>query len=304
MSRPEVPTVVFIGQPNGGKSTLFNSIAGPKAATSNFPGTSVKHTHSRVNVHGRVIDVVDLPGSYSLCTSDPAEQVALTHLFSEEPDLIVNVLDASTLSRGLELTLELVELGYPMVVALNMVDVAERKGIEIDAAKIERLLGVPVVPTIAAFGRGVSELLDRAFEVLDRGSSPRPLRFSGDVEDVVAEVERLMPAGFPVISSSRFTAVKLIETAGHACGDFLGEVEPGLRVGIDRARRALEAGRGAPAYEVISAERHHQAMKLAEETSRILHGQRLTWDKRIDAVLMHPVFGYVILAAVFLAFFF
>ncbi|MGZ5469480.1 MAG: FeoB small GTPase domain-containing protein, partial [Candidatus Aminicenantales bacterium] len=99
MSRPEVPTVVFIGQPNGGKSTLFNSIAGPKAATSNFPGTSVKHTHSRVNVHGRVIDVVDLPGSYSLCTSDPAEQVALTHLFSEEPDLIVNVLDASTLSR-------------------------------------------------------------------------------------------------------------------------------------------------------------------------------------------------------------
>ncbi|MGZ5514697.1 MAG: ferrous iron transport protein B [Candidatus Aminicenantales bacterium] len=304
MSRPEVPTVVFIGQPNGGKSTLFNSIAGPKAATSNFPGTSVKHTHSRVNVHGRVIDVVDLPGSYSLCTSDPAEQVALTHLFSEEPDLIVNVLDASTLSRGLELTLELVELGYPMVVALNMVDVAERKGIEIDAAKIERLLGVPVVPTIAAFGRGVSELLDRAFEVLDRGSSPRPLRFSGDVEDVVAEVERLMPAGFPVISSSRFTAVKLIETAGHACGDFLGEVEPGLRAGIDRARRALEAGRGAPAYEVISAERHHQAMKLAEETSRILHGQRLTWDKRIDAVLMHPVFGYVILAAVFLAFFF
>ncbi|MGZ5479741.1 MAG: ferrous iron transport protein B [Candidatus Aminicenantales bacterium] len=304
MSRPEVPTVIFIGQPNSGKSTLFNSIAGPKAATSNFPGTSVKHTHSRVNVHGRVIDVVDLPGSYSLCTSDPAEQVALTHLFSEEPDLIVNVLDASTLSRGLELTLELVELGYPMVVALNMVDVAERKGIEIDAAKIERLLGVPVVPTIAAFGRGVSELLDRAFEVLDRGSSPRPLRFSGDVEDVVAEVERLMPAGFPVISSSRFTAVKLIETAGHACGDFLGEVEPGLRAGIDRARRALEAGRGAPAYEVISAERHHQAMKLAEETSRILHGQRLTWDKRIDAVLMHPVFGYVILAAVFLAFFF
>ncbi|MGZ5487866.1 MAG: nucleoside recognition domain-containing protein, partial [Candidatus Aminicenantales bacterium] len=176
--------------------------------------------------------------------------------------------------------------------------------IEIDAAKIERLLGVPVVPTIAAFGRGVSELLDRAFEVLDRGSSPRPLRFSGDVEDVVAEVERLMPAGFPVISSSRFTAVKLIETAGHACGDFLGEVEPGLRAGIDRARRALEAGRGAPAYEVISAERHHQAMKLAEETSRVLHGRRLTWDKRIDAVLMHPVFGYVILAAVFLAFFF
>ena len=303
MSHPDVPTVIFIGQPNGGKSTLFNSIAGPKAETSNFPGTSIKHTHSRVNIEGRLVDVVDLPGTYSLCTTDPAEQIVLTHLFSEKPDLIVNVVDASTLSRGLELTLELVELGAPMVIALNMVDVAERKGIELDAAKAERLLGVPVVPTIAAHGRGVRELLDRAFEVLDSGQSIRPLRFSEDVEGLVAEVEGLLPPGFPIVSNSRFTAVKLIETAGHACGDFLGEVEPELRATVDRVRKAIEDRRGAPAYEVISAERHHQAMKLAEETSRVLHGRRMTWDKKVDAVLMHPFFGYVILAAVFLAFF-
>jgi len=303
MSRPEVPTVIFIGQPNSGKSTLFNSIAGPKAETSNFPGTSIKHTHSRVNIEGRLLDIVDLPGTYSLCTSDPAEQVVLTHLFSERPDLIVNVVDASTLSRGLELTLELVELGYPTVVALNMVDVAERKGIELDAAKAERLLGLPVVPTIAAHGRGVRELLDRAFDVLDKGQSLKPLRFSDDVETEVAGVERLLPPGFPIVSNARFTAVKLIETAGHACGDFLGEVEPGLRETVNRAKQAIEKDRGAPAYEVLSAERHHQAMKLAEEASRILHGQRMTWDKKVDAILMHPFFGYVILAVVFLAFF-
>lgn len=303
MSRPEVPTVIFIGQPNSGKSTLFNSIAGPKAETSNFPGTSIKHTHSRVNIEGRLLDIVDLPGTYSLCTSDPAEQVVLTHLFSERPDLIVNVVDASTLSRGLELTLELVELGYPTVVALNMVDVAERKGIELDAAKAERLLGLPVVPTIAAHGRGVRELLDRAFDVLDKGQSLKPLRFSDDVETEVAGVERLLPLGFPIVSNARFTAVKLIETAGHACGDFLGEVEPGLRETVNRAKQAIEKDRGAPAYEVISAERHHQAMKLAEEASRILHGRRMTWDKKVDAILMHPFFGYVILAVVFLAFF-
>jgi ferrous iron transport protein B len=304
MSAPRVPTVIFIGQPNSGKSTLFNSIAGPKAETSNFPGTSIKHTHSRVNIEGELLDIVDLPGTYSLCTTDPAEQVVLTHLFSERPDLVVNVVDASTFSRGLELTLELVELGYPMVLALNMMDVAERKGVQIDADKVERLLGIPVTPTIAAHGRGVKELLDRAFGVLAEGQSLRPLRFSGDVEEKVAEVERLLPADFPIVSNPRFTAVKLIETAGHACGDFLGEVEPGLRTTVDRAREAIEARRGAPAYEVISAERHHQAMKLSEETSRVLHGQRMTWDKRVDAVLMHPVFGYVILVAVLLAFFF
>ena len=304
MNSPKVPTVIFIGQPNSGKSTLFNSIAGHKAETSNFPGTSIKHTHSRVNIEGRLLDIVDLPGTYSLCTTDPAEQVVLRHLFSERPDLVVNVVDASTLSRGLELTLELVELGYPMIVALNMMDVAERKGIQVDAPAVEKLLGAPVTPTIAAHGRGVKELLERAFDVLDKGQSLRTLRFAGDVEEKVAEVERLLPPGFPVIANSRFTAVKLIETAGHACGDFLGEVDPGLKATLDRVRRAIEDDRGAPAYEVISAERHHQAMKLFEETSRVLHGKRMTWDKKIDAVLMHPVFGYVILAAVFMAFFF
>jgi len=303
MNQPEVPTVIFIGQPNGGKSTLFNSIAGPKAETSNFPGTSIKHTHSRVNIEGRLLDIVDLPGTYSLCTSDPAEQTVLTHLFAERPDLIVNVVDASTLSRGLELTLELVELGYPMVVALNMMDVAERKGVQIETGRIERFVGAPVVPTIAAHGRGVKELLDRAFEVIDKGQSLGPVRFSNDVEVEVAEVERLLPPGFPIVSNSRFTAVKLIETAGHACGDFLGDVEPGLRETVARAKTAIEKDRGAPAYEVISAERHHLAMKLSEEASRIVHGRRMTWDKKIDAVLMHPFFGYVILAAVFLAFF-
>jgi ferrous iron transport protein B len=303
MSRPEVPTVIFIGQPNSGKSTLFNSIAGPKAETSNFPGTSVKHTHSRVNIEGRLLDIVDLPGAYSLCTTDPAEQAVLSHLFGERPDLVVNVVDASTLSRGLELTIELIELGYPAVVALNMMDVAERKGVRIDAAAIERLLGVPVVATIAAHGRGVKELLDRTFEVLDRGQSPRTIRFSDDVESRVAAVERALPSGFPISSNPRFTAIKLIETAGHACGEFLGEVDRGLKAAVDEARRAIEARRGAPAYEVISAERHHQAMKLAEETSRVLHGRRMTWDKKVDAVIMHPVLGYVILAAVFLAFF-
>ncbi|MCJ7485989.1 MAG: ferrous iron transport protein B [Candidatus Aminicenantes bacterium] len=304
MSTPRVPTVIFIGQPNSGKSTLFNSIAGHKAETSNFPGTSIKHTHSRVNIEGRLLDIVDLPGTYSLCTTDPAEQVVLTHLFAERPDLVVNVVDASTLSRGLELTLELVELGYPMVIAFNMMDVAERKGIQVDAPAVEKLLGAPVTPTIAAHGRGVKELLERTFEVLDRGQSLRALRFSGDVEEKVAEVERLLPPGFPIISNPRFTAIKLIETAGHACGDFLGEVAPDLKETIDRVRKAIEERRGVPAYEAISAERHHQAMKLFEETSRVLHGKRMTWDKKVDAVLMHPVLGYVILAAVFLAFFF
>ena len=100
MAGPDAPTVIFIGQPNCGKSTLFNSIAGLKADTSNFPGTTVKHTHSRVSIEGRLLDIIDLPGTYSLCPSDPAEKTALSHLFSEKPDLIINVVDASVLEIG------------------------------------------------------------------------------------------------------------------------------------------------------------------------------------------------------------
>lgn len=304
MSDPRIPVVVFIGQPNSGKSTLFNSIAGHKAETSNFPGTSIQHTHSRVNIEGRLLDIVDLPGTYSLCPTDRAEQVVLSHLFSERPDLVVNVVDASTLSRSLELSLELIELGYPMVVALNMMDLAERKGIEVDVAELQALLGVPVVPIIAAFGRGVKELLERAFTVLDGGQVLRRIRGSADVESKIAEMERLIPPDFPIVGNRRFTAVKLIETGGLACGDLLGKVDPELASVLAGLRKGLEESRGAPAYEIISAERHHLAMKIFEASSRLLHGKRLTWDTRVDAVLMHPVFGYVILAAVFLAFFF
>ncbi len=303
MKQNKAPVVILIGQPNCGKSTLFNSIAGPKAETSNFPGTSIKHTHSKVNIEGRLLNVVDLPGTYSLCPTDPAEQVVLTHLFAEKPDLVVNVVDASTLSRNLELTLELVELGCPMVIALNMQDVAERKGIKIEAARLEQRLGVPVIPTIATYGRGVKELLDCVFEVLDRGQSPGRLTWAEDVEEKIRELEDRLPPDFPLVSNKRFTSVKLIEIEGLACGEFLGEVNPALMDTILRVRKDLEDRRGVPAYEVISAERHHLAMKFFEESAHIFRGPRMTWDKKVDAVLMHPVLGYLILLAVFLAFF-
>ena len=303
MAVPEVPSVIFVGQPNCGKSTLFNSIAGLKAETSNFPGTTVKHTHSRVAIEGRLLDIVDLPGTYSLCPSDPAERTALRHLFSEKPDLVINVVDASILGRSLEFTLELIELGRPMVVALNMLDMAEKKGIKIDAEKLAARLGVPVVPVIASRGRGVKELLDEAFRVLEEFVMPSPPPWSRDVEARVEEMARLLPEDFPLVAGRRFTAVKMIEADRLFCDRMLGELEPGLKSEVERVRAEIESGRNMPAYEVVAAERHHLALKIAEESSRVVRGKGITWDKRIDAVIMHPFYGYVILVAVFMAFF-
>lgn len=303
MKTDSLPVVIFIGQPNSGKSTLFNAIAGHLAETSNFPGTTTTHTHSRVSVEGRELTIIDLPGTYSLTPQEPHERVPFAHVFLERPDLMINVMDASTLSRSLEFTLELIELGYPVIVALNMVDLAEKKGIKIDIPKLESLLGVPVIPTIAAHGRGVKELLHAALRVLDERPAVEAPRWSRDVEDKIEEMEKLLPADFPVVANRRFTAIKMIESGDLCCDIVWTDMEPGLKILVDRIRAELENKRRVPAYEIIAAERHHLASKISEESSRVLRGRQIDWDKKVDDVIMHPFFGYVILAAVFLAFF-
>jgi len=298
------PDIIFIGQPNSGKSTLFNAIAGLKAQTSNFPGTTVAHTHSKVNVEGQVLNIIDLPGTYSLNPSDPAERVPLAHLFLEKPDLVVNVLDASTLGRSLELTLELIELEYPMVVALNMVDLAEKKGIKIDSKKLENLLGVPVVPTVATHGRGIKELLDAALNILEKGWSGFQIEWSRDVEEKVEELQIQLPDDFPVVANKRFTAVKMIESSKLLFDDMLKDINPPLKKSLDKVRKELELMHNAPAYEVIAAERHHLALKIFEDSSRVERGKKISPLERIDDIIMHPLLGYVILILVFLGFFF
>ncbi len=304
MARPDGPVIVFIGQPNSGKSTLFNAIAGPKAQTSNFPGTTVTHTHSQVYVNGQVWRIVDLPGTYSLNPSDPAEKAALGHLFQEPPDLIVNVIDSSLLGRSLELTLELLELERPIVLVLNMVDLAEKKGIKINARKLEEVLGIPVVVTVANRGRGVKELLSRCSECLKLNCLPKPLSWTADVEKIVAELAASLPENFCIVANRRFTAVKLIEAGETFCHEILEEISLPLKKKVEEARRQLEAKRQRPAYEVLAAERHHLALKILEAVARVERGSKVSWEEKIDSLLMHPLLGYPILFLVFCLFFF
>jgi len=151
--------IVLMGDPNVGKSVLFSRLTGVDVITSNYPGTTVDYSKGRLNLHGRTANIIDAPGTYSLEASNKAEEVALSLL--DKADVILNVIDATNLERCLLLTLELLQRRQPLIVALNMWDEAQHLGIKIDHAGLEKILGVPVVPTVAITGEGLKELVQK-----------------------------------------------------------------------------------------------------------------------------------------------
>ncbi len=295
--------IALAGQPNCGKSTIFNTIAGYKAITSNFPGTTVKYTETNTLINGTTCICIDLPGTYSLTSGDPAELEARKHLLSGEVDVIINVVDASLLCRSLELTLQLLELEVPMILCLNMMDEAQRKGIQIDAQKLSNLLGVPVIPTIATTGKGLKEVFTEVTRVWEEKRRGKTLKFSKDIEEIISQLNSILNSEWPVEEKvpSRFLAIKLLENDGF----FVNEIRRTYH-SFDRIKpfqERLEQIHGVPTDEVISSERHALAMNLFERVSTVIHPPKKDIRIVIDHWVMHKFFGYLILVAIFYGFF-
>jgi len=282
--------IALVGQPNSGKSTLFNALTGYRAVASNFPGTTVELLRGKALVGGRPVEVVDLPGTYSLLAGDRAEELSRDFLISGEVDAVVNVVDASLLSRSLELTLELSELGLPMVVCLNMMDEAEHKGIKIDAEKLSDLLGVPVAETVAARGIGLAKLLS----LIPQARPARPPRYSADVERALAQLSEVVaPIAKATGLPPRYVVIRLL--AGDPPPGTSGQ--PELSQAVEEAREKIASARGEDPALVLSAERHAAAVSLFEQVAEVGHAQ-VGWRERADDILMHPLLGYPIMVLV------
>ena len=292
--------IALIGQPNCGKSTLFNQVAGYKAETGNFSGTTVTFTESKVRVLGNVVSVVDLPGTYSLAGTNPAEREVIKYLTSNTVDVVINVIDASHLSHGLAMTVELLELNVPMVIALNMMDEADRIGIRVDVETLEKSLGVPVVPMIASKGRGIQPLFVKAYQIGQQGVLPIQPKYSNDLERNLALLEVTL-ANVESYLNPRALALKLLEGDRDITESVIEQV-PGVESDLKTIGQSMKHDRGQSLEWIINGERSGLADNLAKRV--IQQGKRqITFRDRLDDILLHPVIGYVGLIIILYLFF-
>lgn len=281
---------VLAGQPNSGKSTIFNSVAGYRSATANFPGSSATYTVSRALILGREVEVVDLPGTYSLTSSQSVAGQGESYLLDEAYGLIINVVDASRLGRSLELTQQLLELERPMIVALNMTDEAARGGMEVDHEALSLQLGVPVVPTVGRQGLGLKDLFRVALQHAHAGRPSVPLALDREVEQALDEASALLVDGAVRLTvPARFAAEKLLERDPHF-EQLVYPTHPQLKSRMRAIAAVLQKAHGWGADEVISGSRHAVAHRIEEQV--VTHSRpRLGWRDRADRVLLHPLSG-------------
>ncbi len=300
-------TIGFIGNPNCGKTTLFNAYTGANLKVANWPGVTVEKVEGTYKDHGQKIRLVDLPGTYSLTSYTMEETVARNFILSDEVDVVINVVDASALERGLYLTLQLLELGKPVVVALNMMDIVLKRGMEIDLHRLPEMLGVPVIPVSARKRTGLDILIHAAIHHKGSKGPDRLIHehkevshhahdhhteytmvYSDAMEDRIDEAENALVAAYPGINNVRWHAIKTLEGDREITEKFPADV-PCMKNGNFEA-------------EIIN-EKYDFIDEIIEEV--LVHKQRQ--DKltdRLDAAFTHKVWGIPIFLGIMAVVFF
>lgn len=289
------PLLALAGQPNTGKSTLFNLLTGLSQHTGNWPGKTVERREGRLNLNGTTARLVDLPGTYSLTANSPDELIAREFILQSRPDVVVAVVNAAQLERTLYLLAELMALDTPLVVALNMIDVATQSGVHVEAHVLEAALGVPVVPMTASKAQGVRELLGAIDRVL-RGEwtcAPHPPEVRADHQAVLASIERQISPHLPEYGPPSWVALKLLEGDAEISHTMQRSMPSAAWEGVHEILLAHE-----DAFLAVASGRYEWIGRMVRAAVTRPRVGQIGLTERLDRWAAHPVAGLGILAGI------
>ncbi|MBE6944852.1 MAG: ferrous iron transport protein B [Ruminococcaceae bacterium] len=297
--------IALAGNPNSGKTTLFNALTGANQYVGNWPGVTVEKKEGKLKKYPDVV-VTDLPGIYSLSPYTLEEVVARDYLVGERPDAILNIVDGTNLERNLYLTTQLTELGIPVVVAINMMDMVTKLGDKIDFARLSKSLGCPVVEISALKGTGIMEAAEKAIEVARKGKSGKTVpmhTFSGAVEHALAHIEEAAVHGMPE-EQQRWYAVKIFERDPKVLESL--NLPQSVLDHMEKDIRTAEQEMDDDAESIITNERYNYIARILKGTYKKKSTGRMTYSDKIDRIVTNrflalPIFVLVMWGVYFLS---
>ncbi len=272
----DIIRVGFVGNPNCGKTTLFNAYTGANLKVANWPGVTVEKVEGETSYKGQKLKLIDLPGIYSLTSYSIEEKVSRRCIMENEVDVIINVADASALERNLYLTLQLLELGKPVILALNMMDIVEERGMEIDLHRLPELLGdIPVVPVSARKRSGLDVLLHAVVHHYEEKHRPEIITYQKEIEEKIRLLEQELEQQYHISENSRWYALKLLEQDQE-----ITELYPlDLPKALDRS------------YEKDIINQKYDYIEEALEDTLFYKSEKAAFTDRVDEILTHPIWG-------------
>lgn len=287
--------IALAGQPNVGKSTVFNMLTGLNQHVGNWPGKTVERREGTFEHHGEQVHIVDLPGAYCLTAASPEETVTRDHIIRERPDVVMAVINAASLERNLYLVAELLALPAPVVLGLNMIDVAQQEGFEVEPGVLQAAIGIPVVPMVAAKGQGVHEFIDAALRVAHNGVAVEPHRpeIREDHRAVLADLQALVEPYVPAPYPPDWVTLKLLEGDQEITALMRDQLPPAVWQQVHDVLLNHE-----DAIIAVASGRYDWIRGMTRAAFRRPRAGRITRTQRIDAVATHPFLGLLVLAAV------
>ena len=288
--------IVLAGQGNSGKSTVFNFLTGLHQHIGNWAGKTIEKREGTLFYRDNIVDVLDLPGIYSLATVSDEELISREYIIKQNPDWVINVVDSTNLERSLIFTLQLLELERPVIIALNMTDLAKRKGITVDAKKLQNLLNVPVIPTVASRGSGLTKIIDRAIDLKPTKSVRKINKYGKEIEQGIDKLSVLLKdveLPYPL----RWVAIKLLEKDGDITA-IVSEKKPEAVEIAARITEELEEIHGHDSPLVIADERSLLASRITRDAVKIARNRKLSLNERLDALTTHKVTGYLLMVLI------